>query len=232
MKKIATLTAVLLAFSAVAAFAQYYARGGYYDAGWSADAGNLMVEGPAGVFTAAVASPMVAGYYEGKVAVSDWSSSWPNSNQPVHLAADFETVHWTLDTNAHGDGWLPDSYIAYNDHMVPAGWTFEVIGSAAETGGWASGVAAALNGDVWSVTIPIASPGTYDVKFRHTGDWSHNVGSDGYGTNSNNYQYTTSVPNEPVTFQFNQVTGRMRCQNGGATATKTSTFGALKAQYK
>ena len=50
MKKITTLALALLAFSAIAASAAgpFYARGSYYDAGWSADAGNLLTEGPAG----------------------------------------------------------------------------------------------------------------------------------------------------------------------------------------
>ncbi len=233
MKKLVTLSLVLLAFSAVAALAAgpFYARGGYYDAGWSADAGNQLNEGPAGVFTRAIASPMAAGYYEGKIALADWSSSWPNSNQPIFISGPGDVVTWTLDTNTYADGWSPSTNIAYNDHMA-TGLTFEVIGAAPETGAWGSGVAATLSGGIWGVTITIATPGTYDVKFRKTGDWSINVGADGFGTNSNNYSYTTTIPNQPVLFQFNATTGRMRALVGGATGTHDSSWGTLKSLYR
>ena len=233
MKKIVTFVSVLLAFSAVAALASasYYARGGYYDAGWSADANNLLVEGPAGVYTRAVTSPMAAGYYEGKVALADWSSSWPNSNQPVFISGPGDIVTWTFDTNTYADGWLPATNIAMNDHGT-TGLTFEVIGSAPETGGWGSGVAATLVGDVWGVTLVIANPGNYEVKFRKTGDWSINVGSTGFGTNEANFAYTTTVANQPVTYQFNKQTGRMRVVPGGVVPTRAKTFGAIKAEYR
>lgn len=236
MKKIATLALALLAFSAVAASAAgpFFARGGYYDAGWSAisgPGGNELIEGPAGVFTAAITSPMAAGYYEGKAALGDWSMSWPNSNQSVFITGPGDVVNWSYDTNTYADGWLPSTNIVMNDHAV-TGLTFEVIGAAPETGAWGFGVAAVLAGDVWSVLIPIGTPGTYDVKFRKTGDWGINVGSDGVGTNSNNYSYTTTLANEPMLFEFNQRTGRMRVSSSGATPTRSTTFGSLKAMYR
>ena len=234
MKKITTLALALLAFSAIAASAAgpFFARGSYYDGGWSADAGNQLTEGPSGVFTGAVTSPMAAGYYEAKVALGDWSASYPtSSNQPVFITGPGDVVHWTFDTNTHADGWLPASNFAINDHAT-TGLTFEVIGAASETGSWGSGVAATLTGDIWGVSIVIGTAGTYDVKFRKTGDWSINAGADGFGTNTNNVSYTTTTPNEPVLFQFNQKTGRVRVLVGGASPTRSTSFGALKAQYR
>jgi hypothetical protein len=238
MKKIATIALALLAFSAVAASAAgpgpFYAKGSYYagTAGiWQGDAGNLMTLS-AGIWSAAVASDQAPGAYQGKVAIADWSESYPASNQPVNIGATGEIVNWTLDTNTYADGWSPSTSIVMNDHMIPAGTTFEVIGAAPETGSWGSGVAAVLGGDIWSVQISIGTPGTYDVKFRKTGDWGINVGSDGVGTNSNNYSYTTSTPNELMLFQFNQKTGRMRVVPGGVTPTHSTTFGGIKALYR
>lgn len=235
MKKIVTTMIALALVTASVALAAgpgpFYGRGGYYDAGWSADDGNKLTLS-AGVWTGAVTSPMAAGYYEGKVAVGDWSESYPNSNQPVFISGPGDIVHWTFDTNVYADGWSPSTNIAYNDHMVAPGMTFEVIGSAPETGGWSSGVAAAKVGDIWGVEIMIAAAGSYEVKFRKTGDWSINVGADGFGTNSNNYGYTTTLPNQPVLFQFNQVTGRMRAVVGGVTPTQTGTWGRLKSLYR
>lgn len=235
MKKIATLVSAMLLVSAVAAMASgpgpFFARGSYYDAGWSADAGNAMTLS-AGVWSAAVASPMAAGYYEGKVAVGDWSESYNASNMPVWISGPGDIVTWTFDTNVHADGWLPAQDIAMNDHAIPAGTTFEVIGSAPETGSWTTGVAGALGGDIWSVSIVIGTPGTYDVKWRKTGDWGLNVGSDGIGTNANNASYTTTVANQPVLFRFNQRTGRIKIDVGGVTPTKLGTWGGLKALYR
>lgn len=230
------LVSALLLTVAGAAFASgpgpFYARGGYYDGGWSADAGNLMSVS-SGIWTRAVTSPMAAGYYEGKVAVADWSESYPASNQPVFITGPGDVVTWTFDTNTYADGWLPATDIAYNDHMVAPGMTFEVIGSAPETGGWGSGVAASQSGDIWSVQISIAAAGSYEVKWRKTNDWSINAGADGYGTNANNVAYTTTLPNQAVLYQFNQRTGRVRVVVGGyATETHSSTWGRVKSLYR
>ena len=133
----------------------------------------------------------------------------------------------------YADGWMPSTDIAFNDHAVAPGMTFEIIGSAPETGGWSDGVLATLVGDVWSVEITIANAGYYEAKFRKDNDWSINVGSDGYGTNSNNANYTTTEPNTPVLFQFNQATGRMRILVGGwPVPTTGSTWGELKSIYR
>ena len=237
MKKATMLLATGLLLSlAAAAFASgpgpFHGRGGYYDGSWSADAGNLMtVSG--GVWTRAVTSPMAAGYYEGKVAVGDWSESYPSSNQPVFITGPGDIVTWTFDTNVYADGWLPASDIAYNDHMVAPGMTFEVIGSAPETGSWGSGVASVLTGNIWEVQIVVATAGSYEVKFRKTGDWSINAGSSGYGTNSGNYAYTTTLPNQAVLYQLDQVTGRVRVVVGGyATPTQNSTWSRVKSLYR
>lgn len=237
MKKIVTLVSVMLLTSAVAALAVpsasvWFARGSYYDGGWSADANNNLFVTGTNTFARGVVSPNGAGYYEGKIALNDWSTSYPNSNQPVFLNSTGETVNWSLDENNYSDGWLPSTHIVMNDHGVPSGYTFEVIGAAPETGSWGSGVAAPLTGNIYSVQITIATAGTYDVKFRHTNDWSVNVGSDGFGTNSNNASYTTTTSNQPVLFQFNKATGRMRIVVGGVTASKGSTWGALKNLYR
>jgi hypothetical protein len=235
MKKIATFVSALLLVSAVSALASgpgpFFAAGDYCADGWNAGAGNGLTLS-AGVWSGAVPSPNAAGSYQGKVMVAGWSESYPASNQPINISGPGDIVNWTFDTNVHSDGWLPAQDIVMNDHMIPAGTTFEVIGAAPETGGWGSGVAATLTGSIWSVEIVIANAGTYDVKFRKTGDWGLNVGSDGVGTNSNNFSYTTTVSNQPVLFRFNQATGRSRIDVGGVTPTSKTTFGGLKALYR
>jgi hypothetical protein len=235
MKKIATFVSALLLVSAVSAFASgpgpFFAAGDFCADGWAAGAGNGLTLA-AGVWSGNIPCPNGAGTYFGKVMIAGWGESYPHSNQPVFISGPGETVHWTFDTNTYGDGWLPATDIVMNDHLIPAGTTFEVIGGAPETGSWGSGVAAVLNGNTWSVQINIASPATYDVKFRKTGDWGLNVGPDGVGSNSDNYSYTTTVSNQPVLFRFNQATGRMRIDVGGATPTTKTSFGGLKALYR
>lgn len=235
MKKMVTTIMAIALVTASVAFAAgpgpFYGRGGYYDGSWSADAGNLLTFS-GGVWSGGVVSPMAAGYYEGKIAVGDWSESYPNSNQPVFITGPGDVVTWTLDTRVYADGWLPATNIAYNDHMLPPGATWEAIGSAPETGSWGSGAACTQVGDIWSVELPIATPGSYEVKFRRPGDWSINAGADGFGTNANNIAYTTTLANEPVLFQFNQVTGRTRVVVGGVTPSKSGTWGRLKSLYR
>jgi len=233
MKKIVTtlVAAALLTSSVALAQGPYYGRGSYYDAGWSADAGNLLALS-GGVWSGAVVSPMAAGQYEGKVALGDWSASYPGGNQPVFITGPGDVVNWTLDTNVYADGWVPATNIAYNDHMLPAGATWEVIGSALETGNWGTGAAATLVGDIWSIELPIATPGAYEYKFRRPTEWSITAGADGYAIAGGNATYTTTLANEPVLFQFNQVTGRVRAVVGGATPSTTSTWGRVKSLYR
>jgi len=238
MKKIATSLIALALVTASVAFAAgpgpFFAPGDYCTPAWSPGPSNQLTLS-AGVWTGAVVSDaaLVPGFYAGKVATSDWSEGYPTSNQPVFLTSPGEVVNWTFDTNVYADGWLPATDIVYNDHMIPAGATFEAIGSAPETGNWGSGVACALTGDVWSVEIPIATPGSYEVKFRRTNDWSINAGSDGFGTNSANIPYTTTIANEPVLFQFNQLTGRVRVlPGGGVVPTTEGTWGRLKSLFR
>ncbi len=234
MKKIVTLVAALLLVSATAALAAgpgpFHAMGDYCAQGWSSGPSNLLTLA-GGIWSGDVVAP-AAGNFQGKVGAFDWSESYPNSNQTVFVGTAGELIHWTFDTNTYSDGWSPSTNIVMNDHIIPAGTTFEAIGSAPETGSWASGAAATLTGDVWSVQLVIATAATYDVKFRKTGDWGLNVGADGVGTNANNYSYTTTVANQPVLFEFNQRTGRMRVVVGGVTPTHNETWGQLKATYR
>ncbi|MFN8588942.1 MAG: hypothetical protein U0704_14210 [Candidatus Eisenbacteria bacterium] len=233
MKKIATLTAALLLVSAVSAFASgpgpFYAPGDYVTPNWTPGDPSCALSNTAGVWTGNVAASVGAGTYFAKVAVAGWSESYPNSNTPLFFNGSGEIVWWSFDTNVHADGWLPAQDIVISDHSIPSWMTFEVIGAAPETGGWGSGVAMTKTGNIWAATINIGSVGTYEVKFRKTGDWGVNVGTDGYGTNGANFSYTTTVPNQPVTFEFNAATGRSRITVGAVVGTTNRTWGQVKS---
>ncbi len=242
MKRVATLALAVLALAAPAAvFAgPWYVPGDYMTPGWSFVAENEMFDdglhgdGAAGdgLFGAYVLSDQI-GRKEWKVALSDWSQSYfPWCNMWVHVNPG-DMVLFTFDTNAHGDGWLPDQNFVWTDHYAPAGTMFEIIGGAPETGSWGSGVAADLVGSVWTKTIVIAAPGSYEAKFRAVGTWDIcNVGIEGAGAPCGaNMQYTTAMPNSEVRFEFNTLTGRTRVTVGNPVGTEPATWGQVKALY-
>ena len=242
MKRVATLVFAVLALAIPAAvFAgPWFVPGGYMTPAWSFVPENEMFDdglhgdGAAadGVFGASVLSDQV-GRQEFKVALSDWSQSYFGPcNLWVHVNPG-ETVLFTFNTNAHGDGWLPDQNIVWSDHYAPAGTTFEVIGGAPETGSWGSGVAANLAGGIWTKTIVIAAPGAYEAKFRATGSWDVcNVGTEGAGAPCGaNMMYTTVMPNSEVRFEFNTATGRTRVTVGNPVPTEPTSWGHVKALY-
>jgi hypothetical protein len=242
MKRVATVAFAVLALAIPAAvFAgPWYVPGGYMTPGWSFVAENEMFDdglhgdGAAsdGLFGADVVSDQT-GRQEFKVALSDWSVSYFGPcNLWVHVNPS-ETVHFTFDTNAHGDGWLPDQNIVWSDHFAPPGTNFEVIGGAPEIGNWGSGVAADLVGGIWTKTVVIATPGSYEGKFRAVGSWDIcNVGIEGAGAPCGaNMQFTTVMPNSEVRFEFNTATGRTRVTVGSPVGTEPATWGQVKALY-
>ncbi len=240
MKKFATFVIALALASATAAMAAgpgpFYVKGDYYcvPGCWNFDLGNKMTLS-AGVWSATVTSDAAAGRHEWKAAVEDWSESYfPWCNNWVHTSGPGDVVTFTLDTNVYADGWLPAQDIVWSDHFAPPGTTFEVIGGAPETGGWSSGVAATLIGTVWTKTVVIATPGSYEGKFRATGSWDVcNVGSEGAGAPCGaNLQYTTVNPNQSVKFEFNQATGRARVTVDSPVPASNRSWGSIKQIYR
>jgi hypothetical protein len=243
MKKLVTsvLALTLAVASVTAAFAAgpgpFYVKGDYYAGSvgtWNFDAGNTMTLA-GGVWSATVTSDQGGGRHEWKAAVADWSESYfPWCNNWVHTFGPGDVVTFTLDTNVYADGWLPAQDIVWSDHFAPPGTTFEVIGGAPETGSWGSGVAAAQLGTVWTRILTIATPGSYEAKFRATGSWDIcNVGSEGAGAPCGaNLTYATSTPNQDVKFEFNQATGRARVTVENPVPTNNRSWGAVKSIYR
>jgi hypothetical protein len=251
VKKTATLLlALLLASSfAAAAFAAgpgpWWVKGSYYCAPgcWNGDAGNLMYDdgtngdmtGGDGIFTAVVTSDQAAGRHEFKVANEDWSESYyPHCNLWVHTSGPGDVVTFWFDTNVYADGWYPTQDFVWSDHAYPPGTTFEVMGSAPETGEWTTGVAATLDGFYWTLCLYIATPGTYEAKFRATGDWEIcNIGNEGAAAPcGGNLQYTTTYADEPVTLLFDTRTGRATVEQPGPTPAQLGSWGKLKSLYR
>jgi len=87
---------------------------------------------------------------------------------------------------------------------------------------------------IWTKVVTVATPGSYEGKFRATGSWDVcNIGSEGAGAPCGaNLAYTTTVPNTDVRFQFNPATGRARVDVLGVTPASTTSFGQLKLRYR
>lgn len=240
MRKTATLVLALM-LVATAAFAAgagpFYAKGDFYCAPgcWNSDAGNLLTfNAGTGIWSGVVTCDQAYGRHEFKIANADWSESYfPWCNLWVHCGTG-DQVTFTLDTNVYADGWFPTQDIVWSSHFAPPGTTFEVIGGAPETGSWGSGTPATLLGSVWTLSTPIATPGSYEAKFRATGTWDIcNIGTEGAGAPCGaNLQYTTTVANEFVTFEFNQATGRARVFNGSPVPALKGTWGQVKTLYR
>lgn len=236
---------VVVAFAGTAVAGPWYAKGDYYcvPGCWNFDAGNEMYDDGAtggdavaadGIFTGTVTSDAAAGRKEFKVALDDWSVSYPGGNAWVHVSGPGDVAVFTLDTNVYADGWFPTQNIVCSSHAAPPGTTFEVMGSAPETGAWAVGTPLNdMGGGLWSRVISIGVPGNYEAKFRATGTWDvMNVGSDGIDPGGGNLGYTTNVPNEDVLFELNRETCRARVTVLGATPTLPSSWGRVKTMYR
>ncbi len=246
MKKMAMVLSVLalVAFAGTADAQPWHAKGDLYCAPgcWNDDAGNLMYDdgtnGDAvsgdGIYTRLVTTDVgAAGKYSWKAALQDWSASYPGSNQFVHINAPAEQVLFTFDTNANGDGWIPDQNIPWSSHYAPVGSAFEVIGAAPETGGWADGVVAAEAGGIHSITITIGTAGSYDFLWRVDNDWdAQTMRTDGGASGGANLSYTTTVDNQDVLFEFNANTGRTRTTVLTSTATEETSWTDMKELFR
>lgn len=245
MKKMAMVLSVLaLVAFAGTADAQWYAKGDMYCAPgcFNFDAGNEMfddgtngdVTSGDGIFSRLVTTDVIAaGKYAWKAAVADWSISYPGSNQFVHINAAAEQVLFTLDTNVYADGFTPATNIAWSSHYAPLGSAFEVIGAAPETGGWADGVVAAEAGGVHSITITIGTAGNYDFLWRVDNDWdAQTMRVDGGASGGANLNYTTTVDNQDVLFEFDANTGRTRTTPLTPTATDETSWTEMKELFR
>ncbi len=175
---------------------------------------------------------------EFKIANSDWTFDGPTVpeaplvNGRLFVSGPGDVVHFRLDTSTPGYGWVPAISFA-NDHAYPEGMTLELMGSGPELGEWTTGLVAEHVGSIWTRIVTIATPGTYEYKFRVQGSWYYaNFGlhyNNNYGYNGS---FTTSAPNTEMCIQFDERTGRIRAIDNDNVAARTSSWGALKALYR
>jgi len=252
------LVLVFLLLPAVALAGPYYVRGSFYchdgETGtepngtcWGWDAGNEMFDdglhgdGAAsdGVYGAYVTCDQPAGRLEWKVATQDWSQAFPTNpsnslaNAVLFTAGPGEVIHFTYDQRFLGDGWQPYFDAVQCDHALPPGVQLEVIGSAPEIGNWQSGVPLFQTAQGWHRFITIATPGSYEFKFRVVGTWDVAAfGWDYNNTSGRNALLTTTYPNTDVLFQMDNQLGRVRAIELGPVPVRRNSWGRLKSLYR
>jgi hypothetical protein len=234
----------------------YYARGNFYSAvgspgsnpdgtwGYSPEQqmfdDGLHGDGAAndGVYGVDIACSFAWGLFEFKIANADWTFNAPNEPgypmQNGYLWTDWpgQVLHFTLDTSPSVGGWQPDLSVA-NSAGYPTGMGLEVIGSAPEIGSWNWGVPADHIGKAWSKSVVIAMPGAYEFKFRCLGTWAFaNFGIRYNNVVGANASFVTTMPNEPILFQFDETNGRLRAVHDDPTPVRRGSWGQLKAAYR
>lgn len=191
-----------------------------------------------GVYGVWIACNQGPGMLQFKIANADWTFSEPTVpgdplvNCRIFTATPGETVHFRLDLNPADDGWLPPIAIA-SDHGYPAGSTLELIGSGSELGNWTSGVAADHFGTIWEARVMIATPGTYEYKFRVQGTWA--FANFGYHYNNlmgDNGVMVTTRPDQAMVVQFDELTGRIRAVDAADVPVEVMNWGTVRALYR
>lgn len=173
-KGVLTVSLAMLAGLVVAQ--PYFVRGSFN--GWTNDS-NPMVDMGDGLYEYTVTGLNPGQMYEFKATVADWSVSEPDNNARAVANASGE-LKVTYRPTAPADGWNPaDRRLGYYD----PGHGWEIMGSF---NGW-SAPAVTLNswgGGLFTGTGTFA-PGTYEFKFRKTGDWDVTITNDFSGTGGN-----------------------------------------------
>ena len=247
------LLASFVFFAAGSAVAQpYFAPGSYQ--GWDLNTAPQMVDDGTngdlvagdGIYSVTV-NIATAGAYEWKTALSGWSDSWPHTGNSWFITlADNEDVLLTFDTNAHGDGWAPDSYWPDSDHTV--GDTYKVVGDLqdemGDPGDWdpangtllmhddgVGGDATAGDG-VYTYCGQISTAGDYQWKVAVNGDWAQQFGTDGPSVNAGTWMITVANDNDEWCFYLDVNTGRIYAEESGPVPTQSETWGGIKRLYR
>ncbi len=199
----------------------FYARGDFN--GWGLDNPMTYVGGVEYTVTIGGFSP--GDMFEYKVATDDWSINAPGSNGRIMANASGEfTLHF-YNQDTWSDGWEPSNKlrVGYDD---PGMFAWVVMGSF---NGWSAPVVTLtdMGNGLWVGDLVVATPGTYEWKFRKEDNWDISIGDD-FGNAAANNTYTTTVPNEVIHFELDLPNGRWRAVPEPASLTLL-TLGALAA---
>jgi hypothetical protein len=196
MKKPIVFLAVALL--ATPAMAQYFVAGGFND--WNV-AGDAMTEVIPGQYQVTIVT--APGVYEFKVTDGTWDNAWPNQNARVDIGVGELGINFYPGPQA--DGWNPPENRVGWDDLELHGW--EVMGSFND---WSGPVASFTGGGgIYSAQYTVATAGTYNFKFRKTGDWDVAIGSD-FSNYDNNMELVVANDNELIQFDLDIPGGRWR----------------------
>jgi len=201
MKRVAFVIP-LLGLLAGPALADFFVAGDFN--GWNA-AGTAMTDMGGGVWSVDVALG-ASEWHEFKVTQGDWGWSVPGSGNSWLVTDGAGNVTVKIDTNAAGDGWLPDQYrIGVNTE--PGAWT-----AVGNWQGWDNGNAATamapLGGGIYyyAQTIPA---GSYEYKAVQTGTWNA-IGADSRGVNAATVLFDTTAGNDYVEMWVDAYNGAVK----------------------
>ncbi len=216
MKKQLTILAVagLVAASATNVEAlPYNARGSFN--GWGE---TPMTDNGDGTHSVTIGSLTAGLIYEFKIAENDWTSSWPGGNAKV-VADASGSITLRFRPAVILDGWNPTAArVAYDD----PGHGWDVMGSF---NGWTTPVVTLTNhgAGLYEGAYVVATPGTYQFKFRKADDWNVQYGSDEFA-GGNDLQVVTTDPNQSVTFRLDLPNGRWLAGDPLPASTNHVTF--------
>jgi hypothetical protein len=212
---------ILAAAGLIAAFATtvhalpYNARGTFND--WGETPLNDDGDGTHSVTIGGLTAGTI---YEFKIAENDWANNWPSGDNAKVVAdpAGSITLHFRPDVTL--DGWHPQAArIGYDD----PGHGWEVMGSF---NGWASDPVVTLTNQgngLFEGAYVVATPGTYQFKFRKAGDWDIQYGA-GQFNGSGDLQVITTEPNQSLTFRLDLPNGRWLAGDPLPASTNQVTF--------
>jgi hypothetical protein len=157
-----------------------------------------------------------------KVTDGTWNNTWPGSNLKFSYdSSGNATVYFY--TGTFSDGWSPT---ANRVGYVDPGTAWEITGdfTTPQWGGTdgtnsdplAQMTLKAGSSGVYTNIYVVATPGTYNFKFRTPGTWGGAIIGSDFGTGGANAVFTTTTPNQAVLFQLDLPNGRW--QAGGPPA--------------
>jgi hypothetical protein len=214
MKNLLTMLAAAgwVAASVFTSSAQpYYVAGSALIPAWSPGAAaNELTGSPLSLTTGTTTNT----YHQFKVTHTTWNTNWPGNDVWVKGDANGTNTFYFY-PGTISDGWSPlANRIGYAD---PGNMTWEVTGNFTSPN-WGTDPNAQMtlkagSSGVYTNIYIVATPGTYNFKFRTPGTWAEvNFGAD-FGNGGANAVFTTTTPNQAVMFQLDLPNGRW--QAGG-----------------
>jgi hypothetical protein len=143
-----------------------------------------------------------------KVTDGTWDNNWPGANMNMYYnGSGAATIYFYFGN--FSDGWIPSANrVGFADPGTP----WEVTGTFT-TPSFGSDPSAQMtlvggSGGVYTNTYVIATPGSYQYKFRTTGTWGALQAGTDISSNPGNLAFTTTTPNQAVTFTLDLPNGR------------------------